>query len=81
MKFYSLRQMMYYLRYGVWYTDEEILLYDRIDEINRELNKLRNKGWNINLLKRIKLLREKKQILDKLGEINNKQTKEVSEMF
>lgn len=81
MKFYSLRQMMYYLRYGVWYTDEEILLYDRIDEINRELNKLRNKGWNINFLKRIKLLREKKQILDKLGKINNKQTKEVSEMF
>lgn len=81
MKFYSLRQMMYYLRYGVWYTDEEILLYDRIDEINRELNKLRSKGWNINFLKRIKLLREKKQILDKLGKINNKQTKEVSEMF
>ena len=81
MKFYSLRQMMYYLRYGVWYTDEEILLYDRIDEINHELNKLRNKGWNINFLKRIKLLREKKQILDKLGKINNKQTKEVSEMF
>ena len=81
MKLYSLRQMMYYLRYGVWYTDEEILLYDRIDEINRELNKLRNKGWNINFLKRMNLLREKNQILDKLGKINNKQTKEVSEMF
>ena len=81
MKWYSLRQMIYYLRYGVWYTDEEILLYDRIDEINRELNRLRSKGWNINFLKRIRLLREKKQVLDKLSEINNKQTEEVSEMF
>lgn len=81
MNSYILTRMLYYLRYGVWYTEEEIKLYERLDDIKRELSDLRSKGFNLNFLRRISLIREKKKILDKIEEINNKQVNDTTELF